>query len=106
MFWQESYRLSTGKIYHLLDLQETAICVKVHKPRKEFKLGEVLYSYQFLNPDADQYSLSYTQFRTEPLENYSWNLLDNYVITRGFATDENSDIVQVSLCHNVLRLYE
>lgn len=70
--------------------------MKVQKPRKDFKLGEVNYSYQFLNPDADQYSLSFTQFRNEPLENYSWNLLDNYVCTRGFANDENDGIVQVS----------
>lgn len=81
-------------MFHQLTLEDNSeIRVKVQQPRKVLKVREIEYKYLFMNPDSDDYTVSITKFLTEQLEYYKWNLLDNYVITRGFKSDENREII-------------
>ena len=98
LYSQETYRLSIGKIFHelIFNLQETSITVKVQQPQKTVRVREVQYRYQFMSPDCDDYHVSVTKFASEQPENYKWNLLDNYVINRGFKDDENREMFKIN----------
>lgn len=81
------------------------ITVKVQQPTtgKRGRVGEIPYKYQFMSPDSTGYSVSVTKFATELLEKYRWNLLDNYVINRGFKADDNKDILTTKVLASLPR---
>lgn len=86
--------MSIGKMFHQLTLEDNSVIrVRVQQPLKVLRCKEIEYKYLFMNPDSEDYSVSITKFMTEQLENYRWNILDNYVITRGFKTDDNREII-------------
>lgn len=86
--------MSIGKMFHQLTLEDNSVIrVRVQQPVKVLRCKEIEYKYQFMNPDSENYSVSITKFMTEQQESYKWNILDNYVITRGFKTDENREII-------------
>lgn len=83
------YKLSVGKIFHQISFLDGTITVKVQKPKKGSKLHKIPYKYQFLNPDDQEYTVSFTQFATEQLEEYRWNVLDNYVTRQADSDDRH-----------------
>ena len=76
----EEYMLSIGTLFHKLVLvDDSTIEAKVYRPRKQYKTLELNYSYRFRAPYMTSYEISSTKFKTEKLQDYKWNYLDNYI---------------------------
>ena len=100
--------LSIGKIFHKITYNQEIDEIVVNKnqplhPRKDEK-QEYRYRFQVRRkkaeknvstnyftsviyllqaPDNDTYEVSWAEFKTQKLENFNWNSVDHYVITRG-----------------------
>lgn len=46
------------------------------------------YKFRFRSPYLTHYEVSWGQFKTERLENYKWNNLDNYISFKGDQKEE------------------
>ena len=53
-------------------------------------------------PDSGSYDVSWTNFSYEKLENYNWNYVDQYILTRGAEEDYSlmEVLSAVVTCHN------
>lgn len=52
-------------------------------PRHPYSPLNVEYRYRFHAPQHENYEVSGVIFTTEKLENFNWNLMDQYICTRG-----------------------
>lgn len=78
------YVMSIGRIFHRLELDNSAVKVKTYRPRKALNNNiKIHYCYRFRAPDHEIYGVSWVDFATELLENYNWSYLDNYICLRG-----------------------
>lgn len=77
------YAMSIGRIYHELKLEEPCIIITNYHPRHPYPVKKIHYCYRFRAPDNETYGISWVDFTSEKLENYSWNYLDNYICMRG-----------------------
>jgi hypothetical protein len=85
VFW-----LSIGTLYHRIMLSDdhSQILVMKFQPKKPPGSQELLdrkvhYRYRFQAPDNDKYEVSWIDFHVEKLENYNWNHMDFYTLSRG-----------------------
>lgn len=81
--------------------QNDYFCFRHPYPKKS-----IHYTYRFQVPDSDSYDVSWTNFSYEKLENYNWNYVDNYILTRGeedFSLMEvgRKDISEFKLCPRI-----
>lgn len=75
--------LSIGRIFHKISLAGSEIKVTRYRPRHPYSPINVEYRYRFHAPQHDNYEVSGVIFTTEKLENFNWNLMDQYICTRG-----------------------
>lgn len=75
--------LSIGRVFHRLKLANSMVNVKIYRPRHPFPVKEIHYCYRFRAPDNETFGVSWADFRSEKLEAYTWNYLDNYICARG-----------------------
>ncbi|XP_071550419.1 GATOR complex protein Iml1 isoform X2 [Panulirus ornatus] len=83
----QEYRLSIGRIFHKILLYGSTITVTIYRPRHPYPQLKRQYKYRFQAPDMSSYEVSWVEFRTERLETYMWNHLDNYICSRGDSPD-------------------
>lgn len=79
----KEYLLSIGRIFHKITLTNSEIKVTRYRPRHPYSPINVDYRYRFHAPYHDTYEVSGVNFTTEKLENFNWNLMDQYICTRG-----------------------
>lgn len=77
------YTMSIGRIFHKLSLNGNTITVTQYRPRHPYPTIKIDYCYRFRAPFHENYGQSWVHFKSEKLENYSWNYLDNYICARG-----------------------
>lgn len=77
------YTMSIGRIFHKLKLNGDTITVTTYRPRHPYPTIKIDYCYRFRAPFHETYGQSWVYFKSEKLENYSWNYLDNYICARG-----------------------
>lgn len=78
------FALSIGRVFHRLSIvNRNQIVVRQYRPRHPYPTMKIHYCYRFRAPDNETYAVSWNDFASELLENYSWNYLDNYVCLRG-----------------------
>lgn len=75
--------LSIGRIFHKISLAGSEIKVTRYRPRHPYSPINVEYRYRFHAPQHANYEVSGVIFTTEKLENFNWNLMDQYICTRG-----------------------
>lgn len=82
---KKEYFLSIGRIFHkiTLNLADSEIRVTRYRPRHAYPPINVDYPYRFQAPHHSTYEMSGVNFTTEKLENFNWNLMDQYICTRG-----------------------
>ncbi|XP_069956473.1 GATOR complex protein Iml1-like isoform X3 [Cherax quadricarinatus] len=83
----QEYRLSIGRMFHKIRLCGSTITVTIYRPRHLYPQLKRHYKYRFQAPDMSSYEVSWVEFRTERLETYMWNHLDNYICFRGESPD-------------------
>ncbi|ROT76803.1 putative DEP domain-containing protein 5 isoform X5 [Penaeus vannamei] len=83
----QEYRLSIGRMFHKIKLCGSTITVTIYRPRHPYPQLKRQYKYRFQAPDMSSYEVSWVEFRTERLETYMWNHLDNYICFRGESPD-------------------
>ncbi|XP_042884434.1 GATOR complex protein Iml1-like isoform X4 [Penaeus japonicus] len=83
----QEYRLSIGRMFHKIRLCGSTITVTIYRPRHPYPQLKRQYKYRFQAPDMSSYEVSWVEFRTERLETYMWNHLDNYICFRGESPD-------------------
>ncbi|KAK3862519.1 hypothetical protein Pcinc_031625, partial [Petrolisthes cinctipes] len=83
----KEYRLSIGRIFHKIILTGSTITVTIYRPRHPYPQLKRHYKYRFKAPHMNSYEVSWVEFRTERLETYMWNHLDNYICFRGESPD-------------------
>ncbi|XP_063884355.1 GATOR complex protein Iml1-like isoform X3 [Scylla paramamosain] len=83
----QEYRLSIGRIFHKILLYGSTITVTIYRPRHPYPQLKRQYKYRFRAPEMSSYEVSWVDFRTERLETYMWNHLDNYICFRGESPD-------------------
>nr|XP_045624645.1 GATOR complex protein Iml1-like isoform X2 [Procambarus clarkii] len=93
----QEYRLSIGRIFHKILLYGSTITVTIYRPRHPYPQLRRQYKYRFQAPDMSSYEVSWVEFRTERLETYMWNHLDNYICFRGESPDY--PLIECCLCH-------
>lgn len=77
------YTLSIGNIFHRLHILDKQIQFVGWKPRHAYPSINIHYCYRFRAPDNQTYGVSWVNFLPEKLENYKWNIHDNYICMRG-----------------------
>lgn len=80
---QTEYTMSIGRIFHKLKLNQDTITITQYRPRHPYPTIKIDYCYRFRAPFHETYGQSWVHFKSEKLENYSWNYLDNYICARG-----------------------
>lgn len=87
------YFLSIGRNFHRLKLNgNSTISVTQYRPRHPYPTIKIDYWYRFQAPFHDTYEKSIVHFKSEQLENYNWNYLDNYISSRGEAFELRNDL--------------
>lgn len=86
------YTMSIGRIFHKLCLNGNTITVYQYRPRHPYPTIKIDYCYRFRAPFHDTYGQSWVHFKSEKLENYSWNYLDNYICARGESFELRSSL--------------
>lgn len=87
-----SYTMSIGRIFHKLSLDGNTVTVTQYRPRHPYPTIKIDYCYRFRAPFHDTYGQSWVFFKSEKLENYSWNYLDNYICARGESFELRSSL--------------
>lgn len=80
---QTEFTMSIGRIFHKLKLDGDTITITQYRPRHPYPTIKIDYCYRFRAPFHETYDQSWVHFKSEKLENYSWNYLDNYICARG-----------------------
>lgn len=91
-FERTEYTMSIGRIFHKLSLSGNTITVTQYRPRHPYPTIKIDYCYRFRAPFHDTYGQSWVHFKSEKLENYSWNYLDNYICARGQSFELRSSL--------------
>lgn len=86
------YTMSIGRIFHKLALNGNTITVTQYKPRHPYPTIKIDYCYRFRAPFHETYGQSWVHFKSEKLENYNWNYLDNYICARGESFELRNDL--------------
>ena len=86
------YTMSIGRIFHKLSLNGNTITVTQYRPRHPYPTIKIDYCYRFRAPFHETYGQSWVHFKSEKLENYSWNYLDNYICARGESFELRSSL--------------
>lgn len=86
------YTMSIGRIFHKLSLNGNTITVTQYRPRHPYPTIKIDYCYRFRAPFHEKYIQSWVHFKSEKLENYSWNYLDNYICARGESFELRSSL--------------
>lgn len=86
------YTMSIGRIFHKLSLNDNTITVTQYRPRHPYPTIKIDYCYRFRAPFHETYGQSWVHFKSEKLENYSWNYLDNYICARGESFELRSSL--------------
>lgn len=86
------YTMSIGRIFHKLSLNGNTITVTQYRPRHPYPTIKIDYCYRFRAPFHDNYGESWVHFKSEKLEYYSWNYLDNYICARGESFELRSSL--------------
>lgn len=86
------YTMSIGRIFHKLALNGNTITVTQYRPRHPYPTIKIDYCYRFRAPFHETYGQSWVHFKSEKLENYSWNYLDNYICARGESFELRSSL--------------
>lgn len=68
-------------------LLSTIAVPQLSPPRHPYPQLKRQYKYRFRAPEMSSYEVSWVDFRTERLETYMWNHLDNYICFRGESPD-------------------
>lgn len=89
---QTEYTMSIGRIFHKLSLSGNTVTVTQYRPRHPYPTSKIDYCYRFRAPFHDDYGQSWVHFKSEKLENYSWNYLDNYICARGQSFELRSSL--------------
>lgn len=89
---RSEYTMSIGRIFHKLSLNDNTITVTQYRPRHPYPTIKIDYCYRFRAPFHDTYGQSWVHFKSEKLENYSWNYLDNYICARGESFELRSSL--------------
>lgn len=100
----KEYFLSIGRIFHKISLTDSEITVTRYRPRHAYPPMNVDYPYRFQATHHNTYEISGVNFTTEKLENFNWNLMDQYICTRGDIENRlqevNDKIINLSFNKN------
>lgn len=89
---QLDYTMSIGRIFHKLKVNGDTITITQFRPRHPYPTIKIDYCYRFRAPFHETYGQSWVHFKSEKLEDYSWNYLDNYICSRGDSFELRSSM--------------
>ncbi|KAF6778456.1 hypothetical protein AHF37_02025 [Paragonimus kellicotti] len=82
---QTCFKLSVGRLFHSISLEEDSITLTSYRPRIEDDPISLEYKYSLRVPDALSYHLRQTVFSNNAITVLNWSYLDNYVCARGVS---------------------